>query len=206
MNVIDKTDNYIFSTAYLPPISYFKHILNAKNVFIEDDENYQRQSYRNRCCIYSPNGKQSLSIPVKAGNLTNIKDVKIDYSSHHWQKQHWRSITTAYSNSAYFLHFNEVFHNVYHTKKHKYLLDFNIETLNTILNIVNANTIINKTSSFHKSYTNAKDLRYNIHPKLESTTKLNTYFQTFGEKFGFKDDLSIIDLIFNLGKHSLELI
>jgi hypothetical protein len=81
-----------------------------------------------------------------------------------------------------------------------------VETLKIILNIVNLNIIIKKTSCFQKSFSEANDIRYIIHPKSDIETKVNTYFQVFEDKHGFKNDLSIIDLIFNMGKHSLQLV
>ena len=83
----------ILSTAYFPPAEYFSLINNADAVIIEQEENYIKQTYRNRCRILSSNGILILSVPViKGRNIkAHVKDVTIDYSKR-WQQVHLRAL------------------------------------------------------------------------------------------------------------------
>src|ERR1035437_8126277 len=98
-----KAGKILISTAYLPPTEYFSVISKADEILLEKEENYQKQTFRNRSYILSASGPLSLSIPVFQGSLhkTQIKDIKIDYSKR-WQQVHLRAMTAAYSSSPYF--------------------------------------------------------------------------------------------------------
>ena len=141
--------NTILSTAYFPPVQYFSKILNCDNIIIEQHENYTKQSYRNRCEILSPNGKQTLSIPVikNSGNKQLIKDVKIDYKND-WQSLHLKALKTAYLSSPFFEFYIDAFLSFFE-KKHNFLFDLNHEIINTILFELQ----INKSLKFSKEYT-----------------------------------------------------
>jgi hypothetical protein len=194
----------LLSTAYLPPIEYFIWISKAKSILIEREEHYIKQTYRNRCEIYTANGKLSLTIPVikTNGNHTRIKDIKIDYSEK-WQQKHWRAIVSAYNQSPYFLYYNEGLEQFY-TKKINYLIDYNSQLLNLILKFLKIESKeINFTDKFIKMTGNeVADYRYKMSPKINPETKLISYTQVFGVKHGFFNNLSIIDLIFNMGGES----
>ncbi len=140
----------LLETAYLPPIGYMAEVLRAGAVIIEVNETYRKQTFRNHCSIYGPNGKQILSIPVVKvnGNHTTTKDIRI--SDHQpWQKIHWRSIETAYNNSPFFLFYQDVFAPFYE-KKFGFLVDWNLELLMVILKIMKFNVQIRLTPSYEK--------------------------------------------------------
>ncbi len=200
MDLKAQKDTMILSTAYFPPISYFMAMQNAEEIHIENKETYERQSYRNRANIYSPNGKLALIIPVKAKNHSKIDEVEIDYSTN-WQMQHWRGITAAYSNAAFFIHYEEKLSRFFIEKKHRLLIDFNMDILQELTAIFGIETSIKYTGNYEKVYTTAKDLRNSIHPKKQAALNLPPYFQVFQEKHGFMEDLSIIDYLFNMGPH-----
>ncbi len=197
--------NVILTTAYFPPIEYFKSIVRAENIFIEAFENYSRQSYRNRCNVLSCNGVLPLSIPITKNNniKQNILDVQIDYSTY-WQRIHKNAIISAYGKSPFFIYYSDLILNSIDNNK-KYLFDFNLVIIENILKILNFKAELKKTNSFIKNYeTNFLDLRCHIHPK-QSINNFNKtpYIQTFNDRFEFIPNLSIIDLIFNLGTDSL---
>ncbi|PKP22011.1 MAG: hypothetical protein CVU04_00120 [Bacteroidetes bacterium HGW-Bacteroidetes-20] len=196
--------NLLLSIAYLPPIEYF-YSLATYNAQIEKFEHYQKQSYRNRTIIYAPNGPQSLIIPVIRTKNTPITDVQIDYKTD-WQKNHWRSITTAYNNSPFFLYYQDFFESFF-SKKTKYLFDFNLELIIQILKILKWDSKLFFTSSFSFQTDPTEDYRSVIHPKNIQSPQYkfnfkNNYNQVFEEKFGFIPFLSIIDLICNQGPNS----
>lgn len=195
----------VFSSAYLPPIEYFFQLIKHQNVFIETDESYPKQTYRNRCYILGTNGKQSLSIPVIKvnGNHTKTKDIRISYDLD-WRKNHWKSIESAYNSSPFFLYYQDEIRPFYQ-KKFDFLLDFNMQLIKLIKNILSIQTIIKPTEKFIKEANN--DFRYTISPKIESEFEKNSpkeYFQVFSDKHSFVPNLSIIDLLFNEGPASLD--
>lgn len=195
--------NLILSTAYLPPIEYWVAILQHDNIMIEAHENYQKQSYRNRCQILGPNGVQSLSIPIaKSGNLkTPILDVQIQ-DDDLWQKNHWKSIETAYNSSPFFLYYVDYFEDFYKSCPTS-LFEFNYKLLEIVFDILELDQKLGITEAYIKAYSEATDLRNEIHPKKEMKTSkqiaTSSYIQVFSERNGFTPNLSILDLIFNLG-------
>ncbi|MFV0390952.1 MAG: WbqC family protein [Paludibacteraceae bacterium] len=192
-----------FSTAYLPPVSYFIALLKADKVLLEANENYVKQSYRNRCNIATANGVETLTIPTESNNGEKIpiRDVRI--SKHGgWQKNHWRAINSAYRNSPYFEYLQDDFAPFYE-KNWTFLWDYNYELLILILDFLSFEKTLILTKDFENEYQNMNDFRYLIHPKKESIYNLTPYYQVFDRKFGFLEDLSIMDLIFNMGNEAI---
>jgi hypothetical protein len=191
----------ILSSAAFPSVSYLKAIVLAEHTTIEQFENYIRQSFRNRYVIYAANGLLSLSIPVilATNKKTRIKDVRIDYDTN-WQKQHYKSIESAYRSSPFFEFLIDDFQTFF-SENHKFLFDYNLKVLDLVFNILDIDKKIDLTTDFENISTCKTDLRSAIHPKKESIYKdqLKTYPQVFSDRFGFKADLSCLDLLFNLG-------
>lgn len=202
--------NVLLSTAYWPNLHYFYYVLNSEKLLIENYENYQKQSFRNRTQILAANGRLDLSIPVKKINAKElIKDVEIAYTEN-WQTNHWRAITSAYKNSPYFEFFEEEI-NYFYTKEFKYLMELNNEQLKLILKLLKIKKEISFTSQFNKEPAALFDHRNLIHPKKNFTEdktvalKLTTpYYQTFESKFPFHPNLSILDLLFNKGLETVK--
>jgi len=195
-----KGNRVLISTAYLPPVNYFTIIAGADEVLVELHETYPKQTYRNRCEIYSANGKIPLIIPVHKpdGNHTMTKDILVSMHEK-WQILHWRAIKTAYSNSPYFLYFQDELEHFFSEKTNN-LLDFNTGLLETILELIGLKKKIGYTTDFVKEPENIKDYRWSINPKKPfDDFPAKEYYQSFNEKHGFIPNLSIIDLLFNLG-------
>jgi len=184
----------IVPTAYLPPIAYLVECLHSAQITIEAFETYKKQTYRNHCLIYGPNSKQKLCVPVIKvnGNHTFTKDVRISYSQN-WQKIHWRSIETAYNNSPFFLFYRDYFEPFY-LKKFDFLLDFNIKLLEVLFMIFRVEKEIDCTDHFENLSGTPNNLFF------------PHYTQVFAAKSGFLPNLSIIDLLFNLGPDAIEYI
>jgi len=201
----DTINTVLLSTAYLPPIEYFHYLIKSKHIIIEQFETYPKQSYRNRYAILSGNGKLSLSIPVKKvnGNHTLTKDIVLFYEED-WQLKHWRSIQEAYSASPFLLYYADDLESFY-TKKHSNLLEFNLALTQTICHLIGFNPKISLTESYEKGHHNCTDLRNAISPKLPSTIKdFPPYTQVFSDRHAFIPNLSIVDLLFNLGPETGE--
>ncbi len=194
----------LLSTAYLPSISYISGCLYSQQVIIERFETYQKQTSRNRCRIYGPNGLQNLSIPVIRinGSHTIIKDIRISKSIP-WQRLHWRSIETAYNNSPFFLYYKDDFIKVFE-RPFDFLIDLNTHLFSIVLGILRINPDIGYTDQYQKTPKDLEDHRESTKKqKMPPDDTFPSYTQVFSEKHGFIADLSIIDLIFNLGPDSL---
>jgi WbqC-like protein family len=189
----------LLSTAYLPPAEYFSLISNAEEVLIEKEENYHKQSYRNRCYILSVHGPQLLSVPVYSGSQhkTPLKDIRIDYSKR-WQQVHLGAMNAAYSSSPYFQFYFESFEKII-SGRTDFLLDLNMKLTDLVLGMLKIEKEINYTSEFQPIAVLENDFRYMISPKIASGFRTGRYLQVFGNGTGFDNRLSIIDLIFNLG-------
>lgn len=197
---MNNNPDIIISTAYLPPVSYFQQVKKYQSITVDIFENYLKQTYRNRCCIYSANGKLPLSIPVKKveGNHTKIKDVEIDYSKP-WQRLHWRAIESAYSNSPFFLYYRDDFEPIF-SKEIKHLVDLNHKLLEIVCKHTGIKTKILCSKKYSDPSKEIIDLRNKFSPKKNSEPMQKKYTQVFEDKHGFMEDLSIIDLLFNEGK------
>ena len=191
------TESTILTTAYFPPISYFAAIAKANNVLIEAKEHYQKKSYRSRCYIAGPHAKQMLNIPIDRinGNKTTITDAKLLYIEN-WQKQHWNSIITAYNSSPFLLYYQDEIKDVFFNK-YDSLWELNKELLTLLLELLQIETPISYTQEYVKSPKDVNDYREKINPRNISENE--PYIQVFGDKHGFISDLSILDLLFNLG-------
>lgn len=190
----------VLSTAYLAPVDYYFLLNNASEVIVEQYEYYEKQSYRNRCKILTANGVMDLSIPVEKSGKMLIRDIRI--SEHdNWQINHWRAIESAYNSSAFFEYYADDFRPFYE-RKWDFLWDFNLEIQQKLLELLETENKISFTSNYLTGKENFTDFRNLIHPKKESQISSKPYYQVFEQKFGFCPNLSIIDLLFNMGPES----
>ena len=191
--------------------------LSPSVVYIEACENYQKQSYRNRCRFYGAEGVQTLSFPIVHEGGTHkqpISEIKVDYSTP-WLQQHQKAIISAYRTSAYFEYYMDEFFAIYAEKPER-LIDLNTSLLRFLLDKTGIAADIRFTSKYSreavvnddKDIIFCSDLRETIHPKrpndILATLELEKpYFQVFAQKHGFRSDLSAIDLLFNEGPDSV---
>lgn len=196
---------YCLSTAYLAPVEYYKVLANAEEVLLEQHESYVKQSYRNRCVIATANGLMDLTIPVEKfeNGKTRIRDIRISYHGN-WQLQHWRSIASAYNSSPFFEYYADDLIGFYE-KKWNFLWDYNIEIQQKILELVDVQPAISLTDVYLKELPeDMHDLRTAIHPKKEAVFGSHeSYYQVFAPKFGFHPNLSVLDLLLNMGNEAV---
>ena len=227
----------LLSTAYFPPVSYFAAMaqemegladrrrdggssleLTPSVVYIEACENYQKQSYRNRCYFYGADGIQSLSFPVIHEGGTHklpISQIKVDYSTP-WLQQHKMAIISAYRTSAYFEYYQDELFEILDSKYER-LFDLNLAIIRFFIEKTGIAVDLRCTDDYSRDgiQTDAEghaihcdDLREIIHPKRPNTILRDLglekpYFQVFSHRQGFKADLSIMDLLFNEGPDSI---
>lgn len=195
----------LLSTAYLGPVAWFKALVSGDNVFIDKEEHYIKQSYRNRCNILTANGIQPLTIPVIKihGNHTKVKDILIDYSQK-WQHLHWSAICSAYNRSPFFLYYKDLLEPYYYQKTEG-LLEFNLKLTFVILGSLNLKKEIRLTDNFTDGNdSDIIDRRNSIHPKKKQPGEFKSYIQVFSDRFPFEPNLSIIDLLFCEGPHAID--
>jgi hypothetical protein len=193
------------STAYFAPIQYYSKLVRYEQVIIERYEHYNKQSYRNRCTIYSANGLLDLVVPIVKTNKLKIPitEVEIAYDMP-WQKLHFKAIESAYRRSPFYEYYIDDLM-AFFNDRHHYLYEFNMKILQTICSLMKIPFRVQESSEYLK-FTNDEiiDLRNGIHPKLNQQ-HLDTdfvpqqYTQVFADRWGFKPNLSILDLLFNAG-------
>lgn len=189
-------------SAYLAPILHYALIAQNEKYAIDAHENFIKQSYRSRAEIYGANGKLKLIVPLqKRKNRTPMHAVEISYEED-WQRLHWRSFESAYRLSPYFEYYEEEFLPFYEEKKYTKLLDFNQALEDKISSLLQLDSAMQMTEKYEEQ---EPDYRKLIHPKQSPLkTDFKEYIQVFTEKYGFIPNLSIVDLLFNLGPASKE--
>jgi hypothetical protein len=186
---------------YFPSISHFVVMAQASNIVFEIEDNFQKQTNRNRMYIYSPNGIQLLNIPVKHSKSLRqkTKDIQLE-TAFDWQKQHFKSLEAAYRNSPFFEFFEDDIRPVFE-KKHVFLMDLNLQTIEIVSKCLGMNFEVTASEEYF-SQPNQTDFRPLVNGKKDSL-EFEAYPQVFEEKFDFINNLSILDLIFNEGRHAL---
>ena len=230
----------LLTTAYFPPISYFAAMaqemggmvirpregrrdgaapqLRPSVVYMEACENFQKQSYRNRCRFYGADGVQALQVPIVHEGGTHkqpVSEIKIDWSKP-WLLQHKRAIVSAYHTSAYFEYYQDELFSILDSH-HDRLFDLNMDLIRFFIRKTGIAVDLRTTSEYSRdgivtatdgTHIECEDLREVIHPKrpdtiLEDLNLKKPYFQVFTRKHGFQPNLSIMDLLFNEGPESI---
>jgi len=196
-------DNIIIHPGYFPSISTFSAIAKAGIVTFEMEDNFQKQTNRSRMYIYSPNGIQLLNVPIKHTKEAHqrTKDVKLE-TAFDWQKQHFKSLEAAYRTSPFFEYFEDDIRPIFE-KQHTFLMDLNLETLSVVSKCLGLEFDYDETSEYFHEINDKKDFRGLINGKKD-TSAFESYTQVFGDKHGYLNNLSILDLLFNEGRYALE--
>jgi len=193
------------STAYLAPVEYYMQMRAFPEIVIEKHCNYVKQTYRNRCIIASANGAQTLSIPVERPETIKCLTKDIRIAEHgNWRHLHWNAIKSAYNSTPFFEYYEDDFIGFYE-KKYDFLFDFNESLRETIIRLLDIEPHIIYSTEYKTDFRlNEIDYREAIHPKKKAVkNSFKPYYQVFESKFGFQSNLSIIDLLFNMGTESV---
>jgi WbqC-like protein family len=197
--------NILIHPTYFPSISHFTAIVQAEKIVFEMEDNFQKQTNRNRAYIYSPNGIQLLNIPVKHSKTAHqkTKDIQIE-NDFDWQKQHFKSLEAAYRSSPFFEYFEDDLLPIFE-KKHHFLMDLNLEVFDLITRCLRMKIEYSTTTEyFHEINSNEiTDFRFLANGKKDAS-QFESYTQVFDDKFGFINNLSVLDLVFNEGKFALD--
>lgn len=191
--------------AYFPNILTFSYIVHHP-VCWEIEDNYQKQTFRNRTYICTDRGKHMLSIPIvhvgKNNGRQKYKEVALD-NSYPWQRQHWRTLETAYRTSPFFEFYEDDIKPLY-TNSFNSLMNFNLKTIETIFECLQLQMPNTTSDRFEEHPKDKIDLRFLINAKLKHELTSEPYVQVFGDRHGFIPNLSILDLLFNMGPNTVD--
>jgi hypothetical protein len=198
----------LLSSAYLAPVEYYAWMLAADEVLLEQHDHYVKQTYRNRCTIATADGPLSLTVPIvkPETDKCEMKDIRI--SDHgNWRHLHWNALKSAYRMSPFWEYYEDDFRPFYE-KKWEFLMDYNQELQDKVCELIDMYPKIARTTEYLKAVEpSILDLREVIHPKKEIPSdgkfKVLPYYQVFKERQHFLPNMSIMDLLMNMGPESL---
>ena len=195
--------NVLIHPTYFPSISHFVAMAQADTITFEVEDNFQKQTNRNRTYIYSPNGVQLLNIPIKHSGESHqkTKDVKIE-TDFDWQKQHFKSLEAAYRSSPFFEYFEDDIYPIFQ-KKHTFLMDLNFEVMDVVTKCLRMKLEYSTTTEYFHEVDGVSDFRFLANGKKDQS-QFDPYPQVFEEKQGFLNNLNVLDLLFNEGKFAMD--
>lgn len=193
----------VLSLPVLGPVQWYSKLLLHDEIRIDIAEHYTKQTWRNRYRIDGANGTQDLSIPVTLPSTkTPLCDVRIDTHTN-WHLQHWRAIQSAYGKSAYFEFYADYFAPFYNAPLPQRLIDFSLPLLDLTLRLLKLPKNYQLAEVYEKQPLHTEDYRQRISPKtpFESDPGFHPipYTQVFSDRFPFRPNLSVIDLLCNTG-------
>ena len=189
---------------------YFLNIANFAAIVQHDicwevHDNYQKQTYRNRCYICTDQGAHMLNIPIKHIGKKKGKqkyaEVQVD-NDYPWQRQHWRTLETAYRTSPFFEFYEDDIAPLYQTKVES-LMDFNLRSTKIICECLQISMPMDRTETYELHTVDMIDGRHLVNSKTKSTIDQPPYVQVFDDRNNFVPNLSVLDLLFNEGTNAL---
>lgn len=198
----------LLSTAYFPCIAWFQQAIAADEVFIEAQENFVKQTYRNRTKIMTSQGIQDLIIPVLHASKKDKITQLLSDENQHWKSKHWNAIQSAYGKSPFFIHYAWKFEPLFIDPSPVHLFAFNFKLIQLLFKSLKIEIELKETSEFLVQPNEIKDLR-NIYsakgmPLENDLLHVKPYYQSFSEKYPFAPNLSILDLLFHQGPAALD--
>jgi hypothetical protein len=214
----------LLQTTYFGPIQWYQKLNRFDRCIIEQYDSYQKQTFRNRCIIATANGPQVLTVPVEHETINNkqeiIKTKDLRISDHNqWRRVHWNALVSAYSESPFFDYYVDDIRPFFE-KKYAFLVDFNEEIRQTICGLIDIHPHVEyssfysppmQESTIHSPHlqggagggSDFRDVIHAKHPQPDPDFESRPYWQVFQHKIGFRPNLSILDLLFNMGPESI---
>jgi hypothetical protein len=200
----------LLQTTYFGPIQWYQKLYRYDQTLIEQYDSYQKQTYRNRCVIATANGLQTLTVPVEHDTLNikneilKVKDLRIS-DHNNWRRIHWNALQSAYNESPFFDYYADDIRPFFE-KKYEFLVDFNEAIRQTVCNLLDIHPQVSYTTDFSRQPSDIDDYREVInakHPQADADFQPRRYWQVFEGKHGFQSNLSILDLLFNMGNEAV---
>jgi len=202
-------NNLIIENQYFPVVNWFKYSFSEKHIKILASEVYQKMSFRNRTVICGSNGLIHLSVPLEQGRNQKVvfKDVQVCYREQ-WQLNHWRSIFSCYGKSPFFDYYRADLEKLFSLKQ-KFLFDLDIaiiEWLKKVLHFTAEIAVVEDAGNFIAEEA-GEDARNKWLPKnFQQGNSFIVYPQVFEDRIGFQPNVSILDILFNMGPAAATLI
>ena len=201
----------LLSTTYFGPVQWYQKLYRADEAWIEQHEHFIKQTYRNRCIIATTQGTQALTVPVERDMLKSqisnlksqiIRDIRI--SDHgNWRHLHWNALQSAYGESPFFEYYEDDLHPFFE-KRWTFLFDFNEAIREKLCELLDITPVVRFTEQYVGNH--AADFREAInpkHPAPDPDFHPRRYYQVYEAKHGFLPNLSILDLLFNMGPEAV---
>lgn len=216
---------------YFGPVQWYQKLHRHQTVFIEQHDSYVKQTYRNRCVIATANGLQALTVPVErtanifdttaaavsagtsgitaAATCASCNDIRI--SDHgNWRHLHWHALMSAYSETPFFEYYADDIRPFFEQRWDR-LYDFDMAICHKMCELLDICPDIRQTTEYVRAddvtpASGLLDLRDTINPKHplpDADFIPRRYYQVFERKHGFQPNLSILDLLFNMGPESI---
>lgn len=220
----------IHQPAYLPWLGYFHKIYLSDTFAFFDSTQFEKNSFINRNKIKTPHGEAWLTVPVSLRGYLGKKITEIEIANQIWQKKHWKSIELNYKKSKYWNEYSQQLKKIYENK-YSYISDLCYDQLLLFLDLLSIKTKIIKSSEL-KLYNSKKenlildicrDLKANLYISGSqgrdyinndnfNKSGIKLYFQSYNHPVyeqlwsDFSPAMSIIDLLFNHGPRSHDII
>lgn len=187
-------------TTFFGPVKWYQQLYRSEGVYIDTNEPYQKQTVRNHCLIASPNGIQKLTVPIEHQSSTTRQQsaiTQIRISSHgNWRTQHWHALQTAYGDSPFFMYYEDDIRPFFEEDRWEYLFDYNMDIMKRVCELLDIQpNFVEERKHVPQSS--------NVQLSLPSITP---YYQVFQQRHGFLPNLSILDLLFNMGNEAIYLL
>lgn len=204
----------LLSTTYFGPVQWYQKLYRYDRVLIEQHETFQKQTYRNRCLIATTQGVQALTVPIvhPAAPAKNLQSSvfslqSLRLSDHgEWRRQHWQAIQSAYGESPFFEYYEDDLRPFFTERWWELLIDFNDAICRKMCELIDIHPNMEYTTHFAPLSGGGSDFRDVIrpkHPLPDPDFQSRPYYQVFAQKHGFLPNLSILDLLLNMGPESI---
>ena len=193
----------LLSATYFGPIQWYQKLNRSGLCYIEQHDNFIKQTYRNRCVIATTQGTQALTVPIERydGLKCEMRDIRIsDHGA--WRHLHWNALVSAYGESPFFEFYADDLRPFFE-KRWQFLYDYDLAITEKMCELLDIQPNY-ELCTMHDELT--KDFRTSINPKhplpdLDFAPR--PYYQVYRQKHGFLPNLSILDLLFNMGPESI---
>lgn len=194
----------LLSTAYFGPVQWFQKVNRYDLAIVDERESFLKQTYRNRCIIATANGPQALTVPVERGATGDICSLRI--SDHgNWRHIHWNALCSAYGESPFFDYYEDDVRPFFE-ERWEYLCDYNMAIARKMCELLQVKEPVNTADVGPVDVSDVADFRSLIRPKHaepDAEFEARPYWQVFGQKNGFLPNLSVLDLLFNMGNEAV---
>ena len=191
-----------------PNIQWWKLVAANPQVLWDEAEHFEKMTYRNRYYVTGPNGLVQLSIPLENGRNQRCAVSKVMISNkERWQVQQWRTMVSVYNRSPFFSFYAVTLEPVF-LQPYERLIDFNMATIHWLKQQLSLQFTEDHITEYKKVYDNSTiDIRKELKPGMERNAQPANgapYYQLFSERNGFLPNLSMLDLLFSEGPHSMQ--